>query len=242
MGDNVGNKRERDSNTPSPENPLQQPSKKVNMGKRTIDDLFLAIQSLDTNMDDRIKSMEKGLKDSVKTLSDTLETKFQLWEEEKSALIGKQRELEQRIHDLERRERKNCAIITGLGATRENVKVVVNNTFAKLDKPVTVLEANVFNTKGTGASKVFVRFHSFDDKMSVFKQKKKLTGPDGKEQVFINDDIPRGDREMQFHARAMAKTLRAQNKTVKMGYDKLCVDGEWMVWDESSKTFVSQKN
>lgn len=214
MGDNSGSKRARDSNTPSPENPVAQPTKKVNMGERTLEDLFQAINCLDTSINGRIKSLEDGLKASVKTLAENLETKFQVWEVEKTALIGKQRELEQRIHDLERRERKNGAIITGLGATRDNVKVV----------------------------KVFVRFHSFDDKMSVFKQKKNLTGPDGKEQVFINDDLTRADREMQYHARSLAKTLRGQKKTVKMGHGKLCVDGEWMVWDESSKTFVSQKN
>lgn len=241
MGDNSGNKRARDSNTPSPENPVAQPTKKVNMGEKTLDDLFQAINCLDTSINGRINSLEDGLRASVKTLAENLETKFQVWEVEKTALIGKQRELEQRIHDLERRERKNGAIITGLGATRDNVKVVVNNTFAKLDQPVTVADAHVFNAKG-GATKVFVRFHSFDDKMSVFKQKKNLTGPDGKEQVFINDDLTRADREMQYHARSLAKTLRGQKKTVKMGHGKLCVDGEWMVWDESSKTFVSQKN
>lgn len=239
---NQGNKRERESNTPSPENPSIQPSKKkVNMGEKSLDDLFLAIKDMDNRLNGRIESMEKDLRCSVKTLSDTLEIKFQKWEEEKAVLVCKQRDLEKRVDDLERRERKNCAIITGLEVTRADVKVVVNNTLAKLDQPVTVAEANVFNVQG-GATKVFVRFHSFDDKLSVFKQKIKMTGPGGSGQVYINDDLTRGEREMQFYGRSLAKTLRAQNKTVRMGYGKMCVDGEWRVWDKDTKTFVSRKN
>ena len=234
---NKGSKRERESNTPSPEYTAK---KKVNMEKSN-DELFKAIQDMNQGISSRMSSMESYLKDTVKTLTETMEAKFKQWEEEKSTMNNKQRELEERINELERRERKNNALITGLDATRNNVKVVVNNTLAKLDQPVTVAEAKVINTKG-GASKIFVRFNSFDDKMKVFKQKKGLLGPDGKGQVFLNDDLTRREQEMQFHGRALAKSLRAQMKTVKLGYGKVCVDGDWRVWDEVSKTYVSRKN
>lgn len=78
------------------------------MGERTLEDLFQAINRMDTSINDRMKAMEDGLSASVKTLAENLETKFQLWEDENTFMIGKQRELEQRIHDLERREEELC--------------------------------------------------------------------------------------------------------------------------------------
>lgn len=238
---NTGNKREREQNTPSPEQNPNRPTKKVNMGGKSNDELFAAITDMSQGLSLRMGIMEKDLKDTVKTLTESLELKFQKWEEEKADLICKQRDLEKRLNELERRERKNNALITGLEATRDNVKVVVNNTLAKLAQPVTVEEARVLNVQG-GATKIFVRFRSFEDKMSVFNQKKGLTGLVNKTPVFINDDLTRREQEIQYHGRMFAKTMRSQNKNVRMGYGRIWVDGECWIWDDDTKAYVNRKN
>lgn len=232
------NKRERESNTPSPE---YTHTKRANMTGKSNDDLFRAITDMKASINNRMECMEKDLKETVNSMSAKLESKFAEWEEEKQQLLTHQKAMEKRLNELERRERRNNALITGLEATREDVKVVVNKAFAGLDQPVEVVEATVFKQQ-SGTCKIFVRFNNFEEKMAVFRQKKKLQTADGKGQVFINDDLTRREQEMQYHGRMFAKTMREQKKSVKMGYGKMCVEGEWWTWDDETKSYVNRKN
>lgn len=165
------------------------------------------------------------------------------WNREREGLINKQKVLESRLNQLERRERRNNAIITGVSTTRESALIVVNGILAKLEQPVVADEAHLMSVQG--ASKVFVRFRNFDDNMKVLRQKKNLSSTNAQGEcvpIYINEDMTKRDQGINFHARALAKKMRDLNKTVRMGVEKICIDGEWMYWDDESNNFISPKN
>lgn len=250
MGDRIpsGNKhgkRERSS----PESTNTNASKKPNMSSEAkLDHLLKTMEALNNKfqvVEDKMGNMESNIKDEVRGLKELIELKESKWEEEKRELINTQKQLEGRLDYMERSQRPNNAIITGVEATRENVNVVVENLFAKISQPVKPLEISCFKTQS--ASKIFVRFRNFEDKMRVFKEKRELkyTTADGKMiPAYINDDLSKKmeemDQEINFHMRKFAKEMR-NKKEVKFGFRKLCVDGEWHFWDEDGKNLVRQK-
>lgn len=248
MGDRIpsGNKhgkRERSS----PESTNTNASKKPNMSSEAkLDHLLKTMEALNNKfqvVEDKMGNMESNIKDEVRGLKELMELKERKWEEEKRELINTQKQLEGRLDYMERSQRRNNAIITGVEATRENVNVVVENLFAKISQPVKPLEISCFKT--LSASKIFVRFRNFEDKMRVFKEKRELkhTTADGKMiPAYINDDHSKKDQEINFHMRKFAKEMRNKKKEVKFGFRKLCVDGEWHCWDEDAKNLVGQKN
>lgn len=234
---NQGSKREREVNTPSPETN----TKKPNMEKSN-DDLYQAILNLQTGITTRMDNLEDHMKMIAKDINEKWEEKEKKWQMERAEMINHQKSLEGRLNELERRDRRNNAIITGLPIDNTtDAKNTVNKYFAHLDRPVQVNEAYEIKQQG-GAGKIVIKFQNFADKMLIYKQKKSLMTTDGKSKVYINDDRTRREQEIEFHGRMLAKKLRKENKTVKMGYERLQVDGQWMIWDSEARTFTSQKN
>lgn len=234
---NQGSKREREVNTPSPETN----TKKPNMEKSN-DDLYQAILNLQTGITTRMDNLEDHMRMIAKDINEKWEEKEKKWQMERAEMINHQKSLEGRLNELERRDRRNNAIITGLPIDNTtDAKNTVNKYFAHLDRPVQVTEAYEIKQQG-GAGKIVIKFQNFADKMLIYKQKKSLMTTDGKSKVYINDDRTRREQEIEFHGRMLAKKLRQENKTVKMGYERLQVDGQWMIWDSEAKTFTSQKN
>lgn len=243
-GGEIGNKRI----LSSPESTPPNASKRVNMSTDAkIDELVKAMSLMKDAVEGftvRMSTMETGIKDSVAELAKRIDIREKVWAEEKAALTNTQMQLESRLDQLERRERRNNILISGLNVNRENAMVVVNGLFAGLEQPVTVDEVSVITAQG-GKPKVLARLKNFDDKMKVIKSKKGLSMLDTKGEkvpVFVNDDMTKKDQLIQFRGRALAKEMRAKQKVVKIGFRKLSIDGAWHVWDDATEAFVNAKN
>ena len=77
------------------------------------------------------------------------------------------------------------------------------------------------------------RVNSFDTKMKIMKNKFKLKGID--KSLYIDDDLTKTEADVQKQLRDMAVIERKKNNTVKVGYRKICVNGNWRNWDELDK-------
>lgn len=212
-----------------------------------LDLLIKTMQDVEARMlenTQKLNTIETGIGDEVRLLRQALEEKERKWEQERKNLTEAQKQLEQRIDQLERGQRRNNAIVTCSEFTTENGKAIVSKLLTQIDGTCRPTEISCWKA-AQGAAKVLVRFNSLEDKMKVFKMKRSLkhTGADGANHpVFINDDCTRKDQEVNYHIRKMANEMRNQKKDVKLGYRKLCVNGEWFVWDDEEKKLTSRKN
>lgn len=240
MGDSrQGGKRERSSPV-SPNSCTKRPN--TSTMEEKIDKLVMSVDKLASVMS-TISGEMKEMKQQIADMKEVFDQKEAKWAEEKRELENTNRILEDRLDSLERNEKRNSAILTGLSVTRDNARAVVNGIFGKLPSPVLVNEISCFTTnKGT---KALVRFASHDDKMKVMRAKKALNFTDdtGKiSPVFIDDDLTKKDQFINYLARKAAKDYRQKGKEVKIGFRKLIVDGAIMPFDDALKKFVDRKN
>lgn len=161
------------------------------------------------------------------------------WASQRVQLIEKNKALETRLNQLERRERQNKAIVRGMPNTNKaNALSELNQLFGKLNEPVMVESAVVIREQSENRSAlILATFKSQTDKSAVFKQRQQLSI--GSTKIFIDDDLTRREQEIRFHQRQFRKELNARepNAELKFRGDRICVNGEWRTFDESTKTF-----
>lgn len=119
----------------------------------------------------------------------------------------------------------------------------VNKVLGGMGEPVTVESAAVIKqpNEKQGAL-VLVRFKSWNDKLTAFKQKHTLTV--GGSKVFIDDDLTKREHEIRFYQRQLRKEEKMKNPgtEIKCRGDRVCLNGEWKVFNEQTKSFVNEKN
>lgn len=74
-----------------------------------------------------------------------------------------------------------------------------------------------------------VTFKNFDDKLQIMRNKSKLRGSD----TYIDNDLTRGEREIQSVLRQRAREEREKGDTeAKVGYQKILMRGQWVTWKD----------
>ena len=221
----------RKASTPSPTATPEAPAKKHNADttRRTMNEL----KELINGLSDKIGSMEKNLSDRL----DRLERSF---EEDKTQILAKQQELEARIDSLERQNKRQNIVVTGLPIKKDSSALQTLNLFLKekINKDVSALDAFAVRLK-SGDYKIIAKMGSVEDKMKIMKEKREAKGLDS---VFINDDLIKKDQFAQYKARELKKTMTEKGKNVKIGFRKVFIDGREHAWDEQSLTYKERKN
>ena len=87
----------------------------------------------------------------------------------------------------------------------------------------------VNNVEAVGAE-----IKSWDDKKKVMENRSKLRNEDS--QIFIENDTTIMERNVRRILAAKAKEKREQNKSVKIGYFWIEIDGKRFTYDERKKT------
>lgn len=189
-----------------------------------------------------ISSSIAGLKLELVASINDLEKKFDAvaanWQVEKQEIIAKQCELEARLDRMERQEKRNNIVITGLkSADGDKVKAAVNSLFTNnLGQTVTINDAFQLMQR-SGDTRVIVKLSSWDDKMKIMRSKSKLP-----KDVFVNDDLILKDRQLRGKAVQYAKSIRKDGMKIQIRNNHVIVDGIRHLWDETTNTFTERKN
>lgn len=77
---------------------------------------------------------------------------------------------------------------------------------------------------------LMVKLRNREDKKEVMMHKKILRGT----KVFVDDDLPREEREVKQKLMALKEKLKAKNKDMEVWVSRrqIKVDGEWFTWEE----------
>lgn len=240
-------KREREPTTPSPTESERRKVKKM----ATKDELDLKgmvwnlTQSVES-MRNEVKMMRTEIVSEIdEKIQDALSNRFTLWEREKIEMNNKHIQLESRIDEMERRERKNNVIFYGLERKQEEpAKSAVENLLReKLGQQIVIREAIVIGNESR-RQLILVKCNSFDDKLKIMRNKAKLDMIKNNEKVpiYVSDDLIKKDRMIQSKARQFAKDKKTSGFEAKVGHKKVLVNGKWHQWDETTETFAIKSN
>lgn len=198
-------------------------------------EILAEIKSVNSNIDQLRADFTK----EINTLNNKLNTAISSWQQEKAKLFSKQSELENRLDRLERQEKRNSVVITGLNEVvgPGKVKSAVSDLFTnKLGVDVSINDAFQIKLK-SGKTKVIAKLNSFDDKRSIMSSKKSLP-----KDIFVDDDLISKDQFLRFKAREFVRGIRKEGMNIKFRTGTVIIDGVLHAWEEESQTFVMRKN
>lgn len=139
----------------------------------------------------------------------------------------------------EREDRKNNIIIKGMTGNEkgENLRKKVERESFNKEKIKVDVEVKYVRKIGF-RNMIMAKIGTFEQKLSIMKNKKIL----GSEEMYIENDRTRKEREIQRKIVGMAKIEREKNREaeIKIGHWKVRINEIWYRWNESSGTLERQ--
>lgn len=193
-----------------------------------------------------IKESGKNLQKDNKDLRKELKMYQQKMEEENKELKWKVKTLEEKIKVIEDKEeqkekkkRKNNIIIsekleTNLKEDKQRMKEHIQKLCEKLsNEEVIVQDTEYIMTNAQGMDLVRVGIKTFEQKLSIMKNKYRLARNSDK--IYIEDDFTKEERRIQSILRKKGKEEREKGNKVKIGYKKINVNSKWIKWEDLEK-------
>ena len=75
---------------------------------------------------------------------------------------------------------------------------------------------------------IIVEMKTWEAKQGIMRNKNRL----GARKVYVYHDLTYKEREIQRRIRERAKEERKKEKTVRTGYQKICIQETWHKWNE----------
>lgn len=133
--------------------------------------------------------------------------------------------IEKLLEKQERIERKNNIVLRGIEISGEINKEKIGQLFRqKLGvnrQPVWVKVNNNI---------IVIKMRNWEEKLEVMSHKKQLKGST----IFLDNDLTKEEREIQRKIWQVAKGEREKGKDVKIGHQKIRIDGKWVYWQEQA--------
>lgn len=94
-----------------------------------------------------------------------------------------------------------------------------------------------YNISKTGEKDIILaKVQNWQQKMDIMRNKIKLRGSG----IYIESDMTLQERNIQLQIRKIAREERSKQKTVKVGYEKLWINGTMYKWDKKENGVVEQ--
>lgn len=197
----------------------------------TMEMMFAEIRSLNRS----VEQWKGQMSTELAVMNNKIDGIITGWQQDKASITAKQNELEARLDRIERGEKKQNIVITGLPSINEpgRVKSAVDDLFAKHLKQSAVI-TDAFQIKlQSGDTKIIARLANMEEKTKIMKAKKSLPN-----NVYINDDLIKNDRILRGKARQFAKSVAGPGQVIRVRTGSVWVDSIQYVWDEPAQTFV----
>lgn len=185
---------------------------------------------------DEIKQMLQQVMtslDDIKTEQMTYREDMNALRKENSLLKTAVTNLEKRVHMLERKDGKNNIIIKGVNTD----EIKGNDKTEDYIKESLGVDVSVRSVQQIKNSMLLVQLESWEEKMEVMGNKKKLKGS----KVYIENDLTKEERRIQAEIRKVAQEERKKGKKAVARYNKLLVNDQVWIWDYDKQT-IKPKN
>lgn len=190
------------------------------------------VEEVTSTLDKLLLKMEASEERIVKML----ETKIASLESQVKEVVAKNITLENKIQQLEKDKRKRNIVITGLNADKEDVANIVEKLMANpADERKLARIKDVWKTQlKDGSFKFIGTCDSFEEKQRILKCKRQMVH-NGKP-FYLDDDLTKEEREIQFKARMFARQYGGKGSTA-VGYRKVWIDGICHEYNNKTETF-----
>lgn len=148
-------------------------------------------------------------------------------------------EVENRLERMEKEKRMNNVIVNGLNIDTADNKIL-KKTVERLFEEQLQVRIEVSNTVKLGEKTCLVQLKNEKDKELVMDNKFKLQALKN-ERIFINHDMTKMDREKMKEIRKIAKQEKEKGKQVKIGYNKIEIDGIVWRWNKMMEKLEKDK-
>lgn len=139
---------------------------------------------------------------------------------------------------MEKEEKKNNIVMSGVDISTSDPKQL-SQTMKNFIKAHLQIEVEVKSAVKLGQKTCLIKLGNAMEKTIVMQNKAKLRNlvP---ERVFINDDLTIKDRDKQKQIRLRAEEEKKIGKDVKIGYNKLTIDGIIWRWNNTTERLEKQ--
>lgn len=152
-------------------------------------------------------------------------------------LIRKElQEIKADLQVIEKDRKKNNVVMSGIEINSEEPQEIrkIVTSFIKQNLKVNIQPKNV--TK-IGRKMYVIKMESAEDKKEIMQNKAKLKQMEDTK-VYINDDLTKYERTKEKLIRLKALEEKEKGKNVKVGYNKLIVDGKVWRWNRFTNILV----
>lgn len=195
------------------------------------------MEQMKTNQQEVIEKMKEN-QTEMRALRKEMKETNERWEQKYKQLENRLLETEKRLETLESEKRKTNIVVTGI-QMNENINQgdMIQVVKTKL-KQLIKIECNIQGAIKLGRNRVLIKMESFEEKLQLLKNKNLLKGT----QIYIDSDLTPQEREIQSKLREIMRTKKAEGQTVKMGHQKIIINGKEMVWDKTENQLKERKN
>lgn len=182
----------------------------------------------------QIREVQKGFNEELLKLkieNEILKKENQDIKQENVAIRKEIQDIRGTLEVLEKERRKNKVIMNGLKmdtkdptVLKEGIREFLSQHLQLDIRPKTVMKIR--------ESTYVIELENEIDKQEIMANKAKLKNI-REEKVFINEDMTKKEREKQKLIRLFAKSEKEKGKEVKIGYNKVIVNGEPWRWNKN---------
>lgn len=184
----------------------------------------------------KIMESNEEIKQELRELRNENKVKEEKWEEEKQVMMGKIEHLENMMEKTEKEKRKKNIVIKGFKLKGNNIKEEIEeylSTEMQVNTKIMMAYKITLNNKEKNEI-VIAELESLEKKLEILKAKNKIK----RSTVYIDSDLTQCEREIQRQIRSIAREEGGKGKTVKIGYQKLTVNGKEYRWNMRQKGLV----
>ncbi|XP_050515097.1 uncharacterized protein PF3D7_1120000-like [Diabrotica virgifera virgifera] len=142
------------------------------------------------------------------------------------------------MEQLEKNSKRNNIVISGLKIeeNKEKQKEVIK-TFIK---DTLKIESNITKVTKINESMCIAEIANYEKKTEIMRNKYKLKEISGSP-VYIKHDLTKQERKVQKLLTEKANEERRLNKNVKIGYQKITINGKTFKWNNETNDIVEMK-
>lgn len=216
----------------------------MNQRSITLEDIRHLFDSQSREISRKIAENGDRMEDCQSARIKELEEKIEAIESTNAELLEKNSALEERVTQVERDTKRNNIIVSGLDSDspEESFQVLQSIIDTATNRGIKVNFCRAFHARG--GMKIIATCSNAAEKKALMSVKRTLVRKRGGGKVtpiYIDNEMTREDRFIQWRIRAIAKEKRAEGKDVMIVPGKLKIDGVWMRYDSSTDDVRAMK-
>lgn len=157
---------------------------------------------------------------------------------ENSEVRDELRNMKRVMEILEKESKKNNVVINGLKMTT-NEPLVLKEHIKDFIKENLNIDTTPKSVTKIGEKTCVISLENEKEKNDIMANKSKLRYM-SEDRIFISEDMTFKEREKQKKMRLVAKTEKEKGNTVKIGYNKIIINGEEWRWNKITESIVKQ--